>query len=751
MATTVDTLLVEIRAETRQLKKGLDKVNRQLEKTKKSSVGVSNALKMVGGALAGIGFGKAIGSTISTIRTFEDLEATLTAITGSAKTAAISFDLIREFTSQTTFQLENVSQAFISLLQAGVTPTSEALTDFGNLAAAFGKDISQVAQATFRAVTGEMEMLKQFNVVARLEGDKVRATFAGVTTEFDRNGKAIAEYLQSIGRANFSTATADRANTLTGAISNASDGLAEFQVAIGEGGLKDALIALAREFRVVIDQSKPIATLLGKTLSGAFTVLGKTILFALENLKFFIAALSGVIAVAGINLIIATFTALILKVQMAILAVMTFQGVTIGPAGIAKVVAGAAAASVAFGVIHKGMNDFNKEAKETTTDEDLIAALSKPIPFMDRLGKKTKDAIEFLKEFGVVAEDLDHKIRNLGKNGSIEALEQAIKAFTDENIEIAFPVSFVGPVDIRQFKADMRKIFFEDEMGASEDDVLRRIGLMSLGDVVAATKNIKSAILKHLDPQGMNIFKELLNDDAKLEEFFKNAGGEAAFFGQTIDEVRTSMQGIVDDSKEVSDTFMQTLAPAIQSMSLAFSASFTNALLEGQAGLQTFKDFAKNIVSQIISIFLQMAVVNKILNAIFGTGGFDVEGWQNLATMNIRQNDGSTSKALQFQPKFSMAGGGNIQGGRPTLVGERGAEIFIPNTGGTLMNNMNSKNASGEGTTVINQSINFATGIIPTVRAEVMQMMPQIADVTKAAVQEAAMRGGNFRRSIQGG
>jgi len=30
-------------------------------------------------------------------------------------------------------------------------------------------------------------------------------------------------------------------------------------------------------------------------------------------------------------------------------------------------------------------------------------------------------------------------------------------------------------------------------------------------------------------------------------------------------------------------------------------------------------------------------------------------------------------------------------------------------------------------------------------------MMPQIADVTKAAVQESAMRGGTFRRSLLGG
>jgi hypothetical protein len=65
---------------------------------------------------------------------------------------------------------------------------------------------------------------------------------------------------------------------------------------------------------------------------------------------------------------------------------------------------------------------------------------------------------------------------------------------------------------------------------------------------------------------------------------------------------------------------------------------------------------------------------------------------------------------------------------------------------------MNTKNAmGGGGTTIINQSINFATGVVPTVRAEVMKMMPQIAEVTKGAVAEAAMRGGNFRRALAGG
>ena len=100
-------------------------------------------------------------------------------------------------------------------------------------------------------------------------------------------------------------------------------------------------------------------------------------------------------------------------------------------------------------------------------------------------------------------------------------------------------------------------------------------------------------------------------------------------------------------------------------------------------------------------------------------------------------------------PVKAGAGGGSVTPNRPMLVGERGAEIFVPNTSGHIMNNADSM-GSGGGGLVVNQSISFSTGIIPTVRAEVSRMLPQIADVTKFAVLEAAQRGGSFRKGLQG-
>ena len=120
MSTTVDQLIVEIRAETASLRKGLD---------------FGNLSKV----FAVIGFARIGKEIVNTSRQFEDLEATLKAITGSAEGAAISMDLVRRFTKGTTFQIQNVAGAFTTLLNAGISPTSDTLKDFGNLAAALVK------------------------------------------------------------------------------------------------------------------------------------------------------------------------------------------------------------------------------------------------------------------------------------------------------------------------------------------------------------------------------------------------------------------------------------------------------------------------------------------------------------------------------------------------------------------------------------------------------------------------------------
>ena len=89
-----------------------------------------------------------------------------------------------------------------------------------------------------------------------------------------------------------------------------------------------------------------------------------------------------------------------------------------------------------------------------------------------------------------------------------------------------------------------------------------------------------------------------------------------------------------------------------------------------------------------------------------------------------------------------------MQSGQPYMVGERGPELFVPNSQGSIVPN---KRMGGDsGSIVINQTINVTTGVQQTVRAEIANLMPQIANAAKSAVADARMRGGSYSKSLVG-
>ena len=97
---------------------------------------------------------------------------------------------------------------------------------------------------------------------------------------------------------------------------------------------------------------------------------------------------------------------------------------------------------------------------------------------------------------------------------------------------------------------------------------------------------------------------------------------------------------------------------------------------------------------------------------------------------------------------FGAAGGGTIQPNTPTLVGERGPELFVPSGAGKIMNNMNTQNALGGGGVTVNQTIQIETGVSQTVRAEMLSLLPVIKEDTINAVADSRRRGGSFAQAF---
>ena len=685
MDTTLERLLIKIEADTKGLKKGLDRVNKELNKTEKKSKKAGGALKKLKGVLATIGGMAVLNQIVQTNRTFEDLEATLRAVTGSAEAAKKSFELIRAFTSTTTFQIEEVAQAFITLKQAGIVPTSEVLQDFGNFAAGMGKSVTQLAQAAFNATTGEMEMLKQFGVIARQQGDKITVTFDGVTKTIDRSGEAIVEFLRSIGREKFPTAIEERFNTLSGAISNLKDQISEFNVAIGDGvsgmGLRQNFINLAKSTASLLETLRPLGQLIGMII-GLFAALATIIVKVVDGIGVFARAI--------------------------------FKG-----GGTFEV----------FAEILKGnITTFEEFAKAARGGADDVSEIDKAIAELLSVGQdfKTMFSASEMTDFKLF-EQLKKQVIDSRRTVQdlIENEMTALRSIIERTLEL-------------QLKLNVAQTLEGDD---ALSKILLRGGSMGPGGSATIPFDIGGEVVQLSSSEIEKRKKELviaLLGVGSVDEFLAEVNNIL-----NTDEIKDELGKIGEEIRDT-ETFSAQLQQTITDASNAFTQDFVDSLMNGQDALASFRDFAGNIVNQIITIFLQLEVVNRILDNIFpsfggqvGTGLFDFAGMSVSDLLNMGN--------------IGYASGGTMQRGMPSIVGERGAELFIPHSGGTLLNNMNTKKAVGGATTVINQNINFATGVVPTVRAEVTKMLPQIANVTKGAVQEAAMRGGSYRRSLLGG
>lgn len=196
-------------------------------------------------AIAALGLGALAASVITIGARFEQLGVQLETVFGARGVAV--FERLRETAATTPFTLDQITESAIRLKAVGLEPTERLLRSIGDTAAAFGRDISQFSQAVIQATVGEMEMLKQFGIIARQQGDIVRFTFKGVTTEVGKNADEIVEFLTRLGETEFAGAMEKQALTLTGRFSTLKDAGAELATTffdLGAGGAAKEIVSI---------------------------------------------------------------------------------------------------------------------------------------------------------------------------------------------------------------------------------------------------------------------------------------------------------------------------------------------------------------------------------------------------------------------------------------------------------------------------------------------------------------------------
>ena len=140
-------------------------------------------------------------------------------------------------------------------------------------------------------------------------------------------------------------------------------------------------------------------------------------------------------------------------------------------------------------------------------------------------------------------------------------------------------------------------------------------------------------------------------------------------------------------------------------------------------------------------------IMDSIQQGLLGfVNNFFTKMIQNLLKNTIGKLFENTLGGL-FGGLFSglgFAGGGRPPMGKASLVGERGPELFVPDSAGTIVPNDAMGGAS------VTQIFNVSTGVSATVRQELRSMMPMIQSQTLKAVQEGTRRGGTFSKGVRG-
>lgn len=295
--------------------------------------------------------------------------------------------------------------------------------------------------------------------------------------------------------------------------------------------------------------------------------------------------------------------------------------------------------------------------------------------------------------------------------------------------------------DQRDFQKTLSAIF-NPFLDATEDSVFETgiKGLRPLEQELARLERRRDQMIENAKAAYKEAGEEIDGYDiVQIENIayaWFNAESSAAKFADTqssaLSESELASLRAAEALKVYTDQLEQlgVTAAEFETIGSTMQSSMESAFMSIVDGTASSKDAFKSMAADIIRQLYRVLVVQRMVGQLQTTTS---------AGSGIL---GAIGGALGIT---GQASGGAVQAGLPYMTGEHGRELFVPSTAGRVLSVAQSKAAVGGGdSVVVNQTINVTTGIQQTVRAEIVGLMPQIQEASKAAVLDAKRRGGSF-------
>ena len=373
-------------------------------------------------------------------------------------------------------------------------------------------------------------------------------------------------------------------------------------------------------------------------------------------------------------------------------------------------------------------------------------------------GRSGQQLFGILNQGGDAVAGLKDKMLELGIGISTEAVD-AVERFNDtsnilsrqlnslkDNVFSAFTP--ILQTFVNQFTT-MFKTFAENEGGIAKfsealaTNIINGVerALLAIQELVIGggqmVTALQQSLLEATNFFGMNedainsLIERQLEFESKTKEGFSGIIGKIGEYkgliGTSVEAMNTLTNGTDQFANRGMQSFTDALSPlakfkqeledtgkAIENTTVQAMKKFEDTLVDGlMSGKFAFKDFANFVIKELLRIAIRKLIIDKI------TGGFT-------------SFHGGLGKKER---------GGTVTANRPYLVGEAGAELFVPNKTGTIVPNNRLSGGMGSGGMPVNITYNIQAFDSKDTLSAITENAPTISAIIESEFNKRGRRG----------
>ena len=266
-------------------------------------------------------------------------------------------------------------------------------------------------------------------------------------------------------------------------------------------------------------------------------------------------------------------------------------------------------------------------------------------------------------------------------------------------------------------------------------EIRHSLGLVSkegFGEILTMNNKLKGIATNLKKP--VNEFRKELESTngsldgtiGKLKEFLGTLEEKALISAKQVEEILNKLKGATQETKNVGielskikeniltgfkkdfESINATIAKMATSGIKSFSRGLAESIVLGKELNMTMQEIAKKLLVEMLAFTIQIVIQETIRNALKKEQVKD----EGLIVASLRAQTSEMKKQAFFSGAsnflstgsiFARASGGSVQKGQPYMVGERGAELFVPNQSGQIQQSARGGNG---GSTTVNFNIN---------------------------------------------